>query len=214
MLVESAHLANEVGEYEWAAAYLQELVIDLYTFNEEEREAFETAYLGAAKDIHGKLAAIDRYREREEGYQIFNIIGDNLLSPSLTRDVNDLFTNGHKVIDLHHLGDAQYDQEDEVFYSTLKGRLYKIEYDCFGDQVALTYAEEQFERAWSASTLLSPSNPIVWKLAMANAFVLKITAFDDAVDLLKTTISEARKSESEPKFDESDPEFQQMLKMY
>ena len=42
---------------------------------------------------------------------------------------------------------------------------------------------------------------------MANAFVLKITAFDDAVDLLKTTISEARKSESEPKFDESDPEF-------
>lgn len=68
----------------------------------------------------------------------------------------------------------------------------------------MIFATVEFEAAWTFASTLSPVNPLVWKLAVEHAQVLKITAKAEAVELLKTTINAARESEDH---DESDPEF-------
>ena len=93
----------------------------------------------------------------------------------------------------------------------LKGHLFKVRYDCLGNEGDLIYATTEFESAWTYASKLSPVNPVVWKLAVVHAQVLKITAVEEAIELLKTTINAARGSEG---LDENDPDFKLMVQMY
>ena len=87
-----AHVANDAGAYEWAAVYLRELRGK--TYNQDEREEFARAYLGAASEIKGKLAVLDANSGSAEAQALIEGMGYNLFRIMLERDFERAITSG------------------------------------------------------------------------------------------------------------------------
>ena len=191
-----ARMAIEAGAYEWAAAYLEE--VGPLTYNQAEREAFARAYLGAVGEIQGQLAAIAANSE-------FDALDNNRLRIQLRADVQTVILNGFLRAEIQLL-ERDPNDDAKVFFYTLRGRFFKIEYDLWREEGALTAAKEEFEKAWPLAKTLSPVNPAVWDLAVVNAEVLRLAnAPGEAAALLDATIDAAFDSEED--FDERVPEF-------
>ena len=74
-LDELARMAIATGAYDHAATYLLVLLSNNGDFNTAERNDFAEVYLRAAKEMEGKLAGIDAYRESPgNNYQIIDVM--------------------------------------------------------------------------------------------------------------------------------------------